>query len=385
MHVKSFLTRMAVMIATIAMISVFGAAVSAPLRIHAQDTVSLPATSDQFATVYTRISPSVVAVAVEKDAVVSQAIPGMNVPQEQQPQRGLGSGFVLSTEGYILTNDHVVDGATRIEVDFNDGTLARAHVVGTDPDADLAVIQVENVDAAKLIPVNFANSDDLFIGQTVLAIGSPFGERWTLTSGIVSGKERLIQGLGGYSIGGVIQTDAAINPGNSGGPLLNLNGEVVGVNSQIATTAGSSSGVGFAIPSNLAQRVADDLIDKGFVEYSYMGISGGDVTLDAIEALKMSNDTRGVLVTDVAAGGPADRAKLQSAVFDSSDTHAKLTSADIITAINDHKLLGMADLISYLASDTKPGDKVTLTVTRNGTDEMKIDVTLIPRPHASQS
>jgi len=375
MSTTSLSSRLAVVVTTFAVIS--GVAL-----VGAEDATS---TREPFADIYSTVSPSVVAIAVEKAATETQIMPGMN-PQNSQPERGLGSGFVLSKDGYILTNDHVVDGVTSLEVDFNDGTLARAHVVGSDPDSDIAVIQVEDVPAEKLFPVTFANSDELYIGQSVLAIGSPFGERWTLTSGIISGRDRLIQGLTNYSIGGVVQTDAAINPGNSGGPLLNLKGEVVGVNSQIVSSGGSSSGVGFAIPSNLAQRVAQDLIDEGFVEYSYMGISGSDVTLDAIEALKVPNDTRGVMVQTVASGSPADRAKLQAVqTEDANDPTSTLKSADIITAINDHPLYGMADLISYLASNTKPGDKVTLTVLRDGKDTMTVEVALIPRPHAAQS
>jgi len=382
MSLKSLSTRLAVMICSLAMLAIFGGAL-----VGAQDVQ----TGDHaFADIYNRISPSVVAISVEKAGPVSSGVvPGSNsplpLPQDTQPQRGLGSGFVMSKDGYIITNAHVVEGETQMEVDFNDGTLARARVIGTDPDSDIAVIQVQDVPAEKLFPVTFANSDDLYIGQSVLAIGSPFGELWTLTTGIISGRDRVIQGLTNYSIGGVIQTDAAINPGNSGGPLLDMTGDVVGMNSQIASASGSGSGVGFAIPSNLIQRAAQDLIDKGFVEYSYLGISGGDVTLNVIEALKMPNDTRGVVVGDVSAGGPADRAQLHAAQSDSTSVDAKLTSADIITSINDHPLRGMADLISYLASDTKPGDKVTLTILRDGKDVMKIEVTLTPRPHATQS
>jgi len=382
MSLKSLSTRLAVMAGSVAMVAIFGSAL-----VGAQDATAGDRT---FADIYDRISPSVVAISVEKAGTVSSGVvPGGNsplpLPQDAQPQRGLGSGFVMSKDGYIITNAHVVEGETQMEVDFNDGTLARAKVIGTDLDSDIAVIQVQDVPAEKLFPVTFANSDDLYIGQSVLAIGSPFGELWTLTTGIISGRDRVIQGLTNYSIGGVIQTDAAINPGNSGGPLLDLSGNVVGMNSQIASSSGSGSGVGFAIPSNLIQRAAKDLIDKGYVEYSYLGISGGDVTLNVIEALKMPNDTRGVVVGDVSAGGPADRAQLHAAQSDGTSPDATLTSADVITAINDHPLRGMADLISYLASDTKPGDKVTLSVLRNGKDEMKIDVTLTPRPQATQS
>lgn len=354
--------------------------VGAILPLQAQDTAmnasttATDSTEMLFSQIYNQVSPSVVAISVAKD--VSQTTP---FGQQSGVERGLGSGFVIDSAGYIVTNDHVVDGANSIEIAFVDGTLARARVVGLDPDSDIAVLQVQDVPSSELQPVDFGNSDELFIGETVLAIGSPFGERWTLTSGIVSGVDRVISALSNFSIGGAIQTDASINPGNSGGPLLDLDGHVVGVNAQIASSSGSNSGVGFAIPANLVERVAHQLIDKGYVEYSYLGISGGDLSLDAIEQLNLPNDTRGVLVGEATAGGPAARAGLNTAEFNGDSSNQTLKSADVITAINDHPLLGMADLIAYLANDTQPGDKVTLTVLRGG-EQMSIDVTLTPRP-----
>jgi S1-C subfamily serine protease len=267
-----------------------------------------------------------------------------------------------------------------MEVAFNDGTLARAEIVGQDPDSDLAVIRVVDVVPEKLHPITFADSDSLFVGQAVLAIGSPFGERWTLTSGIVSGLNRVIPSITNFSIGGVIQTDAAINPGNSGGPLLNLNGQVVGVNAQIATESGASSGVGFAIPGNLAQRVAQQLIEQGDVQYSYLGITGGDVSLDTIEALGLPNDIRGVVIGQVTPGGPAANAGLQPALTTEAAGVGELQSADIITAIDGQPIFGMADLISYLARNTSPGQVASLSVLRNGSEQLTLDVTLQPRP-----
>ena len=381
MHVKSRSIRF--ILITAVLIVVLSVSAVAITTVGAQDT---PAASNPVATIYNNVGPSVVAIGVEKQVTQQQmVVPGFGQSQTPQIERGLGSGFVMSTDGYIVTNDHVVDGATNIEVDFNDGTLAAAHVVGTDPGSDIAVIQVDNVPAERLHPITFGNSDNLYVGESVLAIGSPFGERWTLTEGIVSGLDRVISGLTNFSIGGVIQTDAAINPGNSGGPLLDMNGDVVGMNSQIATQSGSNSGVGFAVPSNLVQRIANQLIKDGFVQYSYLGIGGGDVTLDAINALNLPNDTRGVLVMTVTGGSPADRAGLQAAVVNGQGAQATLSSADIITKINDHALYGIADLITYLAHDTQPGDTVTLTVLRNGTDQMTMDVNLVPRPNTVTS
>ncbi len=328
--------------------------------------------------VYNQVSPSVVSINV----VARQPNTGFFNGQDNTVV-GTGSGFVIDTDGHIVTNNHVVDGATSIEVNFFDGTLARAQVVGNDPDSDLAVLKVD-LPAEKLHPVTFANSDELVIGQPVLAIGSPFGERWTLTSGIVSALDRTIQGLTNFSIGGVIQTDAAINPGNSGGPLLDLQGNIIGVNSQIMSDSRSSSGVGFSIPSNLVQRVAKQLIDNGKVSYSYLGIRGGDVTLDLIETLGLADDQRGVVVAEVSTGGPAAQAGLQApGAMKQVNGQQIPTKLDIITAINGQPLTGIEDLISYLARNTAPGDTVKLTVLRDGKDTLDLGATLTPRPTSS--
>ncbi len=256
--------------------------------------------------------------------------------------------------------------------------LAKAQVVGLDNNSDIAVLKVD-VDPSMLKPVTFADSDLLDIGERVLAIGSPFGQRWTITEGIISGLQRTISGLTQFSIGGVIQTDAAI--GNSGGPLLNTSGQVIGVNRQISTASGSFSGVGYAVPSNLVQRVARELIERGYVEYSYLGIRGGDVNLAVIEALELPNTFKGVIVSEATQGGPAARAGLQSAAdFTTIDGLSVPTTVDIITAVNGTPLSGIADLITYLATETKPGDTVTLEVLRNGSETLTIEARLTPRP-----
>ena len=329
-----------------------------------------------FSDLFNQVSPSVVSINVISQ-VEGGAMPfeGQQAPQEQLSG---GSGFVLDTDGHIITNYHVVNGASEIEVNFYDGTLARGEIIGLDPDSDLAVIKVE-LPQERLQPVAFAPSETLEIGEPVIAIGSPFGERWTLTTGIISGLERTITGLNeGFSIGGVIQTDAAINPGNSGGPLLDLDGNVIGVNAQIASPVRANSGVGFAIPGALAERVARELIAKGYVEYSYLGISGSDVNLNVIEAFDLPNDFRGVVVGQIQPGGPASRSDLQNPVqTENGDVPQQL---DIITAINGEPLIGMASLVTYLSQQTQPGDTVTLSVLRNGTDEIQVDVRLTPRP-----
>lgn len=313
------------------------------------------------AEVYNRVSPSVVAINITT-----------------QVAGGNGSGFVIDKAGNIVTNYHVIEGAETIAVNFLDGTIARAEVVGVDPDSDLAVIKVE-LPEDRLIPVTFGSSDDLVVGQSVLAIGSPFGERWTLTNGIVSALERSIRGLNTYSIGSVIQTDAAINPGNSGGPLLNLQGQVVGVNAQIRTGTGANSGVGFAIPSLLVERVARELIEMGRVDYSLIGIVGGDIDLFAMEALNLENSQRGIVVSEATPNLPAANAGVRSAKFSRQGT--RLDSADVIIAIDDKPLGSMAEFIAYLARETRPGDVVNLSVIREG-EVIKIPVELGSRRQA---
>ena len=315
--------------------------------------------NDVFTMVYNDATPSVVAI-----SVVSEM------------GGGSGSGFVIDSDGHIVTNAHVVDNGEEIIVNFYDGTIARAELVGIDLASDLAVIKV-GLPADQLDPIPFGSSDDLVIGQTVLAIGSPFGQRWTLTSGIISALDRTIQGLTQFSVGGVIQTDASINPGNSGGPLINLNGEVIGVNSQIISESRSNAGVGFAIPANLTQRVAQTLIEKGEMTYSYIGISGGDVTLNVMEMLDLPNNFQGVVVSDIVEDGPASKSDLQE-IAETRTSSGELVDirADIIIAIDGTPIYGMNDLITYLARNTQPDQDVTLTVLRNGSDEIDIPLTL---------
>jgi 2-alkenal reductase len=358
----------------IAILLVLLTVVSAPVVTSQNDSQTALAQSGVFTEVFNEVGPSVVAI-----SVVAR-LPDSGMFGEDNQIVGGGSGFVIDMDGHIVTNNHVVEGATRIEVDFMDGTLARAEVVGLDPDSDLAVLKVD-VPSDRLHPVEWGNSDELVVGEPVLAIGSPFGQRWTLTSGIISAIDRTIQSLTSFSIGGVIQTDASINPGNSGGPLLDMEGRVIGVNSQIVSASGTFSGVGFAVPSNLARRVSQSLIADGYMSYSYLGIGGGDVTLTLIEALELPPDTRGVVVQEVTLGSPGARAGLQNPDnFDEFDGQQVPTSVDIITAINGEPLTGIGDLITYLAKNTAPGDEVTLSVLRNGTEQIELTAQLTPRP-----
>ncbi len=315
-------------------------------------TILTPA-EETLAGVYTNVSPSVVSIRID------QQIGGADFIEVSG-----GTGFVLDTQGHIITNYHVVDRADRIVVKFLDGTLVVAEVVGTDPDADIAVIRVD-VPEERLFPVTFADSNVLVVGQYALAIGSPFGQDWTLTSGIISALNREIRGLATFRTGSVIQTDTPINPGNSGGPLLNIRGEVIGVNSQIISEERANSGVGFAVPSNLVQRVARELIEEGRVNYSYLGITGEDVNIDYIENLSLPNNTQGVVITRIPAGEPAAR--------------GGLSRNDVIVGIDDEQILGFASLLGYLATETTPGTAVRVRVLRNG-DLIDLNVTLGERP-----
>ncbi len=373
-------TRRAVSIIAAVLMLVFGfvlgssvmsaAASTAPVVIQQTPVQPASPSTDSeaaFSNIYNQVSPSVVSINVS------------GTSSDGSPFQAAGTGFVIDQQGHIVTNDHVVDGTSSIEVNFLDGTIVKAEVVGLDRDSDLAVIKVD-VPANELKPVTLGDSDKLFIGETTLAIGSPFNQRWTLTTGIVSALDRTISGQTQYSVGSAIQTDAAINPGNSGGPLLNLQGEVIGVNSQILSQSNSSSGVGFAIPSNLVKRVSQDIIKTGKVEYSYLGISAAaGIDLGLIEALHLPNNTQGVVIGEVQPNGPADKAGLKSATSTNIRTNAEPTSADIITAIDGLKITDMSGLVSYLANKTQPGQTINLTVLRNGS-EINVPVTLSVRP-----
>jgi len=340
--------------------------------------------------VYRKVSPSVVYIQVEQSGSGSTGrtprsqtpgIPGLPNQPPSGVQVASGSGFVLDKEGHIVTNNHVVDGATSVEVTFIDGTTVHAKVVGTDPSSDLAVIQVD-VKSSLLQPVELGDSSALVVGEQVFALGNPFGLDWTMTSGIVSAVGRTIQsGTSNYSIPEVVQTDAAINPGNSGGPLLDHNGRLIGVNAQIVSQSNSSSGVGFAIPVGIVKRVVPALIKDGHYNYAWLGISGTSLTLDLNEAMNLPADQRGTLVIDVTQGGPADKAGVQVGQNQATVNGNQITTGgDVIIAADGQPVTGMDDVIDYLFNNKQPGDKMTLTVLRNG-QQKDIQVTLGERPN----
>ncbi len=318
---------------------------------------------------------------------------------EEDPLFGisLGSGFIYDNSGHIITNYHVVAGSdpNDISITFIDGTVYRARVVGTDQYSDLAVLHVEDdIPAEKLIPLPLANSSGLLVGQEVVAIGNPFGLSGSMTEGIVSGLNRLIPvyqdpfsnvATPAFSIPDVIQTDAAINPGNSGGPLLNMRGEVVGINSAIFSTTGGFAGVGFSVPSNTIAKVAPVLIERGFFEHPWLGVSGIDMTPEIAEAIGLG-EPRGFLVIEVEPGGPADSAGIQG-----GDTPMQLggmpeipIGGDVVLAINDRDVRKIDDVLGYLQQAAQVGETVTLTVWRDG-QIIEINVTLGARPSLQES
>jgi len=292
---------------------------------------------------------------------------------------GTGSGFVYDKEGRIITNNHVVEDATNIDVTFLDGSIAEAELVGRDPYSDMAVIQVD-LPAERLEPVKLGTSSDLLVGETVVAIGNPFGLANTMTLGIVSAVGRQASAPGNYVIVDVIQTDAAINFGNSGGPLLNLRGEVIGINTWILSDTGQYSGIGFAVPSDTIQREIDSLIDTGTYQHPWIGIVGREMNPDIAEAMGLDGDTRGTLVIELTAGGPAEGSGLQGGDTQTAIDGTPVTiGGDVIIGADGKTTNSFYDLIFYVSRYKKPGDVLTLTVIRDK-GIIDIDLTLGVRP-----
>ena len=296
----------------------------------------------------------------------------------------LGSGFVWDSQGNIVTNNHMVDGATSITVTFYDGTIAQASLVGADPDSDLAVIKV-NTNDVQLHPVTMGDSTQLKVGQLVIAIGNPFGLQGTMTVGFVSGLGRLLpaneNAVGPtYSIPDIIQTDAAINPGNSGGILLDDTGKVIGVPQSIATTTGISAGVGFAIPSAIVQQVVPALIQTGHYDHPYLGVSVVSLNPDLTSAMNLPTNQRGALVEAVAAGSPAEKAGLQASQEQVTiNGQQVLVGGDVITAYNEQLVKSSGDLVTILARSGLVGQTASLTVLRGG-KQIQVQVTIGVRP-----
>ncbi|HEV3478705.1 MAG TPA: trypsin-like peptidase domain-containing protein [Gaiellaceae bacterium] len=303
-------------------------------------------------------STSAVAAVYErvKDGVVeveARAAGGADNPFGPGGNGATGSGFVIDKEGHIVTNQHVVAGADSAVVRFADGTEVDAEIVGTDPSTDIAVLDVDRP-ASRLSPLRFAGDVSLQVGDSVIAIGSPFGLEGTLTTGVISALGREIESPNGFTIENAVQTDAALNQGNSGGPVLDSEGRVVGVAAQIRSESGGSDGIGYAIPGDTAQRVARELIEDGNVEHAYLGVS-------------LPDDGEATLL-GVVDGTPADRAGLQA--------------QDVVTKVNGRAITTGDDLRAAIDA-RKPGDKITLTIERSGR-ERTVEVTLGQRPSAAE-
>jgi 2-alkenal reductase len=288
---------------------------------------------------------------------------------------GQGSGFLFDTQGHIVTNNHVVAGGGQIVVNFDDGRQLEAAVVGTDPSSDLAVIQVDASQISGITPVSLADSDFLKVGQIVVAIGSPFGLESSMTTGIISGLNRLFPGAVSadgtiFQIPDIIQTDAAINPGNSGGPLLDLRGEVIGVNTAIESPVRGSSGIGYAVPANIISNIVPQLIANGRVETPWLGISGGLISEEAATTLGLPSDQTGILINQVIGGGPAATAGLRGG-----------SNPDVIIGVDGQPIVEFDDLLGYLVQKTVVGQTIQMEILRDG-QPLTINVTLTARPAA---
>lgn len=298
---------------------------------------------------------------------------------------GQGTGFVIDKEGHIVTNYHVASDIEQLEVHFSSGLKVYGDVIGTDLDSDLAVIKVD-VDPDELVPLPLGDSDQVKVGQMVVAIGNPYGLSGTMTVGVVSARGRVLDSMrqtstgSYYSSGDTIQTDALINPGNSGGPLLNLNGEVIGVNRAIQTAGLSitgdaiNTGIGFAISSNIVRKVVPSLIEKGSYEYPYLGMTSyTSMSLAMIEVLDLPQST-GAYVSSVVKGGPADQAGIRGGTSPSS-VQGLYKGGDLIIAVDGQPIKDFSELLSYMVVNKNPGETITFTVIRNG-ETLDVDVVL---------
>ena len=332
-------------------------------------------------------------------------IPSTEPSNPQQNSTALGSGFIYDKAGRIITNNHVVGDAKIVDVTFVDGNRYTAKVIGTDIYSDIAVIQIQNTTKQQpqqqrqqqqqqpplpvLKPLVIGNSSKLEVGDPVIAIGNPFGLSDTLTTGIVSGIGRLLPSAGGagFSIPNAIQTDAPINPGNSGGPLLNMRGEVIGINTAVFSGTGTFSGIGFAVPSNAITKIVPTLIEKGTYPHPYFGAKIATLTSDILQNITTGlpsaartalSNLKGAYVDTITKNGPADKAGVHGST---TDQYSLKHGGDIITAIDGHPIAKSDDLISYIDQHKSVGDNITLTVYRNGhTLDLKATLTARPSP-----
>jgi S1-C subfamily serine protease len=343
-------------------------------------------TPDQFqrdepmslADVYRRSEGGVVQVSVT--SMVENENPLFRVPQQEQ-QRGLGSGFVIDKSGHIVTNFHVVQGADEVEVSFSNGEELSADIVGTDPSTDIALLKVD-AESRALRVLTLGNSDQLEVGDEVVAIGNPLGFERTMTAGIVSALGRVIDSPDQFAIDEVIQTDAPINSGNSGGPLLDAAGRVVGVNTQIASLSGGNIGIGFAVPINTVRDVVAQLIDTGQVAHSYLGVEAQEIDEEVSETFNLGVD-QGLLVAVVRDGTAADRAGLRGGSQQEVVDGTTWTLGGDIILKADGKTLTSVDQLRDVIEEKNPGDSLELEIRRDG-ETRTVTVTLGRRPTSPQ-
>jgi S1-C subfamily serine protease len=346
-----------------------------------QGSSSTGATSIDVAEIYRRNAPGVVQITTTSRGAAATDAFGNVVPG--QDQQALGSGFVIDKEGHVVTNFHVVDGASEIEVSFSNQETVSAKVVGTDPSTDIALLEVD-VDAKGLTPLSLADSDVVEVGDPVVAIGNPFGLERTATAGIVSALQREVRAPNAFTIDHVIQTDAPINSGNSGGPLIDAEGRVIGVNSQIETANGSTGnvGIGFAVPSNTVKSVVAQLLDDGRVDRAYLGVALQGIEPEVADVLRLSTD-EGVLVVSVKEGSPADEAGLEG-----GDTQVVVAGesyevgGDIIVAIDGKDVTSVDELREAITAHD-PGDEVKLTVVHSDGKRETVTVDLGRQPESA--
>ncbi len=323
------------------------------------DAAGLDIAERRVINVYQHVSPSVVSITTQ---VMRQSFFFEEVPEE-----GAGSGFVLDTEGHILTNFHVVQGAQDIEVSFSDQTVLHADVVGVDPRNDIAVVKV-NAGQELLTPVVLGDSANLKVGQRAIAIGNPFGQFGrTLTTGVISALDRTLQGSDGRTITGIIQTDAAINHGNSGGPLLDSSGRVIGITTAIVSPSGTSAGVGFAVPVDMVKRLLPDLLTLGRYRHPSLGITYAyGITPRLAQLLKLPVK-KGLLLVQLDSGGPLDQAGVQGAQRETIIGNQRAyIGGDILLAVDGNETTTMDNLDTWLEDHHKVGDEVTVSVLHDG-------------------
>ena len=353
-----------------------------------EEPVSQASEEGTLSAVYEMVNPSVVNIQVISTVSGIENMPFLFPGEEGENQiprqSGLGSGFVWDANGHIITNNHVIESATSILVQFYDGREYPAELVGADPDSDLAVLKIDAPES-ELQPLSVISSEEVEVGDLAIAIGNPYGLAGTMTVGIVSAVGRSLSVdntslTGSYTIPDIIQTDAAINPGNSGGVLLNNKGQVIGVTTAIQSTSGSNAGIGFVVPSTIVLRVIPDLIEQGFYEHSWIGLSGATLQADIAEAMDLDRNQRGILIASITPDSPADEAGLRGSdkQFEYLGSQV-LIGGDIITAIDDEPTPNFEALVSYLAKATEPGQKVELTILRDGKTQT-VDLTLGVRP-----